>query len=110
MKYLARLALFVSLLYALYPRIDVIVNSLSIFRITALSSLLFVNIDIQVNTMNIVIALSIILLSSQVVAVEDISDRVANAFSRNIISGMTVLPQELQITTIKVCYRNRLLS
>ena len=52
--------------------------------------------------MYIVIALSIFLLSSQAVGMEDLSDQVANAFSRNIVSGMTVLPQELQISTIKV--------
>ena len=52
--------------------------------------------------MKIVIVLSIILFSSHAVGVEDISDQVANAFSKNIVSGMTVLPQELQITTIKV--------
>ena len=46
--------------------------------------------------------LAAIFISSLAKEEDEVDLRVANAFSTNILSGMTVLPQEIQISTIMV--------
>ena len=46
--------------------------------------------------------LAAIFISSQAKEEDEVDLRVANSFSTNILSGMTVLPQEMQISTIMV--------
>lgn len=50
----------------------------------------------------ILFLLAAIFISSLAKEEDGVDLRVANAFSTNILSGMTVLPQEIQISTIMV--------